>query len=108
SLLTPGGPLKSMWGLNPRAHQAFVSMGFWAFVLLGPVCVACAACAFGFFTGRRWGYWLGVLVLLLNLAGDVVTTALGIEPRAAGGIPVSAFILWYLPRPNARSFFVAG
>ena len=105
SLLTPGGPLEPMWRLNPRAHEAFSHMGAWALLVLGVVCVGCATSAFGFLTGRRWGYWLGVVGLLVHLIGDVVNTVLGIEPRAVVGVPVVALILWYLSRPGVRAYF---
>ena len=93
SLLTPGGPLESMWRLNPRAHEAFSRMGIWAPLLLGAVCLACAASAYGFFTGKRWGYRLGGTLLVVNLIGDIVNAALGIEPRAVVGIPIVALLL---------------
>jgi hypothetical protein len=105
SLLTPGGLLEPIWRLNPRAHEAFSHMGAWALLLLGIVFVACAACAFGFFKGRRWGYWLGTVGLLVNATGDLVNAALGIEPRAWVGVPIVAFILWHLSRPRVRAFF---
>ena len=106
SLLTPGGPLEPMWRLNPRAREAFAGMGAWAPLLLGAVCVACAAAAYGFFAGRRWGYRLGVALLLANLAGDLVNAALGIEPRAVAGVPVVALLLWYLSSSRVRAFFL--
>ena len=105
SLLTPGGFLEPIWRLNPRAHEAFSRMGTWALLLLAVVFVACAACAFGFFKGRRWGYWLGLGGLAINATGDLVNAALGIEPRAVFGVPVVAVILWYLSRRQVRAFF---
>jgi hypothetical protein len=105
SLLTPGGALEPMWRLNPRARESFARMGVWALLLLGVVCLACVACAHGFFTGKRWGYHLGLGGLLINLVGDVVNAALGIEPRALAGVPVVALILWYLTSRRARGFF---
>jgi hypothetical protein len=105
SLLNPGGSLEPMWRLNPRAHEAFSHMGIWAPLLLGSVCLACAASAYGFFTGRRWGYRLGVTLLLVNLAGDLVNGALGIEPRAVIGVPIVALLLWYLSSRRVKTFF---
>jgi hypothetical protein len=105
SLLTPGGVLEPMWRLNPRAHEAFAGMGAGALLLLGTVSLACAAAAFGFFTGQAWGYWLGITLLVINLTGDLVNTALGIEPRAVFGLPVVALILWYLSSSRVRAFF---
>ena len=105
SLLTPGGALEPMWRLNPHARESFSRMGTWAPLLLGVVCLACVACAYGFFAGKRWGYQLGVGGLLVNLVGDVVNAALGIEPRAVVGVPVVALILWYLVSRQVRDFF---
>src|SRR5262245_46152637 len=105
SLVTPGGFLEPMWRLNPRGHEGFLRMGSWALVLLGIVCVACAACAYGFFTGRRWGYRLGVVGLVVNMAGDVTNAALGVEPRAIVGVPIVGLVLWYLSTRSVREFF---
>jgi hypothetical protein len=105
SLLDPNGPLEPMWILNPRARESFARMGGWAPLLLSVVCVACAACAYGFFAGKRWAYPLGVGGLIVNMTGDVVNAALGIEPRAAFGVPVVAGILWYLSSRRVRHFF---
>src|SRR5262249_4360012 len=105
SLLNPGGVLEPIWKLNPRARVSFSRMGVWAPLLLAVVCVACAACAFGFFAGKRWAYPLGVGGLLVNLTGDVVNAALGVEPRALVGVPIVALILWYLSSRQVRDFF---
>ena len=94
SLLTPGGALEPIWRVN-----------IWAPVLLGAVCLACAAAAYGYFTGRPWGYWLGITLLVVNLAGDLVNAGLGVEPRALVGVPVVALLLWYLSSPRVRTFF---
>jgi len=105
SLLNPGGPLEPMWRLNPRGHEAFSRMGVWAPLLLGAVCLACAASAYGFLSGKRWGYRLGITLLLLNLCGDLVNAALGIEPRAVVGVPIVALLLWYLSSRKVKAFF---
>jgi hypothetical protein len=105
SVLTPGGPLEPMWRLNPRAHEAFSHIGFWAPLLLATVCLACGAAAFGFFTGRLWGYWLGVALIVANLAGDLVNAVFGIEARAVYGVPIVALLLWYLASRRVRAYF---
>ncbi len=94
-----------MWRLNPRAHETFSRMGIWAPLLPGIVCLACTASAYGFFTGKRRGYRLGVTLLVVNLIGDVVNAGLGIEPRAVVGVPIVAFLLWYLSSRRVRGFF---
>ncbi len=105
SLLTPGGPLEPMWELNPRAHDAFVTIGITAPLLLGVVSVACGAAAYGLAYGRRWGYKLGVALLLVNLFGDAIHVIAGLEVRAAVGIPIVALLLWYLSSTNVRRYF---
>ncbi len=101
----PGGMLEPMWSLNPRAREAFAGMGIWAPLLLGTVCLACAASVYGFFAGKLWGYWLRITLLVVNLTGDLVNAALGIEPRAVVGLPVVTLLLWYLSSSRVRMFF---
>ncbi len=108
SLLTPGGWLEPMWRLNPRAHGAFAQMGAAAPVMLGVVCAACGACAYGFFTARRWGYVLAVIGLSVQLLASVANAVFGPEPRAWLGVPIVALILWYLFRGHVRAYFRSG
>jgi hypothetical protein len=105
SLLTPGGPLEPMWRLNPRGHAGLETLGHWAPVILGAVCVACAFAAYGFANGRPWGYRLGIGLLLVNMAGDLTNALLGIEPRAIVGVPVVAALLWYLSTRSVICYF---
>jgi hypothetical protein len=105
SLLTPGGPLEPMWRLNPHGREVFSHLGAWAPLLLSVVCLACASSAYGFFAGKRWGYRLGIALLLINLTGDLVNAALGIEPRALIGVPIVALLLWYLLSGRVKSYF---
>ena len=107
ALLFPGGLLEPMWRLNPRARQAFATMGAWAIVLMLTVCLACAASALGLWRGRRWGYRLAIGVLTANLLGDIANVLWGTEPRAAIGVPVVLAILAFLMSRRVRSFFSA-
>lgn len=47
-----------------------------------------------------------VVLLCVNLLGDITNVALGIEPRAAIGIPIVLVILAFLMRRKVRRFFV--
>jgi hypothetical protein len=89
ALLFPNSFLEPMWRLNPRAHEAFNEMGRWAVVLLSVVCAACALAGAGLWRGARWGYWLAMSLLVINLLGGLLNTLTGTEPRAAVGIPSS-------------------
>ena len=105
SLLFPGSFLESMWRLNPRAHEGFTSIGGWAIALMGAVCVACASAAVGLWRATRWGYWTAVILLSVNLLGDIANVVFGTEPRTAVGIPILIAILAFLRSKQARHFF---
>ena len=108
SLAWPGGPLEPMWRLNPRAHAAFASMGPWALAMLAAVCAACGAAATGLWRGRRWGHRLALVVLGVNLLGDIGNVAFGKELRALLGVPiVGALLAYLLLSPRVRAFFAS-
>ena len=105
SLLRPNNFLESMWLLNPRAQENLSSLGLWAVLLLATVSVFCAAAAIGLWRGSRWGHWLAIGLIAMNLIGDVTNVLLGTEPRAIVGIPIAAAILLYLLSKRVRSSF---
>jgi hypothetical protein len=108
SLSFPGGPLEPMWRLNPRAQEAFGRMGAFALMLMATLFIACGSTALGLWRGMRWGYWLAVTLLTINLLGDIVNVVLGVEPRAIVGVPIVIVLLIYLGRGKTRSFFGVG
>jgi hypothetical protein len=105
SIINAGGPLDSIWRLNPRAHAAFLGIGTWSVLLLGVVAIACAAAALGLLYGKRWGYALAITLLIVNCLGDVMNVLMGAEPRAIVGVPVVALLLWYLLSQQVRTYF---
>ena len=73
--------------------------------MLGGVSMACEAAAIGLWTGRRWGYWVAVALLVVNLLGDVSNVLLGVEPRALVGVPIVAALLVFLATRRVRCYF---
>lgn len=106
SLLFPGSFLEPMWRLNPRAREGFAGIGAWAVVLMCVVSVACGLASIGLWRGTRWGYWMAVALLCVNLLGDITNVLLGIEPRAVVGIPIVLAILIFLMSRRVRRFFL--
>src|SRR2546422_219687 len=106
SLLFPGSFLEPIWRLNPRARAGLGGMGVWAVILMGAVCVACALAAEGLWRGARWGYWLAVSLVAINLLGDILNAFLGTEPRAVIGIPIALAIIAFLISRRVRRFFL--
>ncbi|MGH9872106.1 MAG: DUF2127 domain-containing protein [Pyrinomonadaceae bacterium] len=105
SLLSPGSFLEPIWRLNPRAREGFGAMGSWALVLMCVVCVASASTAIGLWRGARWGYWFAVVMLAVNLLGDVANVLLGTERKALIGVPIVIVILVYLRSKRVKEFF---
>jgi hypothetical protein len=105
SLLCPGGFLEPIWQLNPRGRAGLGTVGVWAVVLLLVVGCACAVAAIGLWRGASWGYAVAIIVLSVNLLGDLVNAISGLEPRAAIGIPIVIGMLAYLMSQRVRRFF---
>jgi hypothetical protein len=105
SLLFPGGFLEPLWRLNPRGHEGLVASGIWAVILFLTVGLSCAAAAIGLWRGKRWGCVLSIVILVVNLAGDLFNVISGQERRAAIGIPIVLAILAYLMSRRVRTFF---
>jgi hypothetical protein len=105
ALLFPGSVLEPMWRLNPRAKEAFDSMGGWAVLLMSAVSTTCSLSAVGLWRGAKWGHRLSFGVLVVNLIGDSLNVVLGTEPRAAIGIPIAGALLAFLATERVRLYF---
>lgn len=62
------------------------------------VFITCLLTTIGLWRGLRWGYWLAVVVLVINLVGDLLNVLVGIDRRAIVGIPIVLLLLIYLFR----------
>jgi hypothetical protein len=108
ALLTPGGPLDSLWRLNPEAQARFRGIHPWGIVLMVGVAFACAAAARGLWIRARWGLRLALAGLAVNLAADVVNAVIRHDPRTLIGIPIVGLLLVYLSRASIRRQFTVG
>jgi len=75
-LIFSGTMLDSLWRLNPEAHAAFQSIGWLSILLMATVGTACGLAAIGLARNTTWGCWLGILVLTVNLVGDLTNALL--------------------------------
>ena len=105
SLSFPGSFFEVMWRLNPRAREGFDHIGSWSIPLMAIVCLSCVLTTIGLWRGRRWGYWLALIMLVLNLAGSLINFITGSEPRAIIGIPIVLIILTYLLNQRTKEYF---
>jgi hypothetical protein len=106
--LNPGTFLDRGWALNPTAHVQLSSMGRIMgapFILLA---FALLLGGIGWFRRRFWGWILGVVIITINLAGDLVHMFMGEWLKSAVGVTIAALLLFYLTRPGMRNYFVRG
>ena len=104
-LLFPGSALEPMWKLNPQAHEAFQSLGYWSILLMLIVGAACASTAIGLARSARWGWRLALGVLAVNLLGDTINAIARHDPRTLIGIPIGGALILYLMSNRVREFF---
>ena len=105
SLLFPNSLLEPIWQLNPRPRIALGAIGIWAPLLFFVVAFACATSAIGLWRGARWGYWIAIAILIINMLGNLINVILGTERKAIIGIPIVVLILSYLSSRKVRWFF---
>ena len=105
SLLFPGSFLEPMWRLNPHAREGFAAIGAWAVLLMFVVCLACIAAATGLWRGARWGCITAVVMLSVNLIGDIANVVTGTEAKALIGVPIATGLIVYLMTKRVRAFF---
>ena len=105
SLALPGGVLEPMWSLNPRGHEGLAGVHGWGVLLLAAASVACGTAGVGMWRCRPWGHATALVLLVVQLGGDILNVVSGVEPRAIIGVPIVVALLVYLTRSNVRSVF---
>jgi len=105
TLLKPGTALDALWALNRTGHAQLASLGKGAglgFVVLSAL--LCAA-AVGWFQRRSWGWLLGVTIIALNAAGDLVNLVIGEHMKGAVGVAIAGLLLIYMTTGGVRNYF---
>lgn len=101
-LFFPGTAFDSLWRINPDAHSAFQSIGDWSIAIMFLVGSTCLFAAIGLWRGAVWGSRLAIIVLAVNLIGDLSNTLFRDDFRALIGVPISAVMILYLVRFEKR------
>ena len=97
-LLFPGTPLDRVWRLNPDAHAAFRSLVSWSIIIMLVVGTACGFAAVGLWRGALWGTRAAIIILIVNMIGDLSNALLKFDFRTLIGLPIAAAIIVYLAR----------
>ena len=105
SLLTPGGPLDSVWRVKPAEHRQLLELGPAAGAAFLGLALVMGLASFGAFARRRWAWPLALAIFAANALGDAARIPSGAVAEGLVGIGVTAFILWWLTRPSVRALF---
>jgi hypothetical protein len=97
-LLFPGTKLDSLWRLNPDAGVAFQSIGGLAVLIMAVAGTGCGLAAIGLWRGTTLGIWIAIIVLSINIIGDLVNAVVRHDYRALIGLPIAAALIAYLVR----------
>ena len=107
TLFEPGTVLDRLWALNKTGHAQLAALGKGAG--LGFVVLSALLCAtsVGWFRRRYWGWILGVTIIAINAAGDVVNLVIGEHLKGAVGVGIAGLLLIYMTRSRVRHYFGA-
>jgi uncharacterized membrane protein (DUF2068 family) len=95
-LLFPGSVLDSLWRVNPDARVALGSLGHWSSVLMLTVGTACLFAAIGLWRAKPWGTWLALIILSINMLGDLTNVFVRHDYRGLIGVPVAGAMIFLL------------
>jgi len=106
SLLFPGPLLDRLWTLNKPGEATFRSLGRVSGIpLLVIGAVACAG-GVGLVQGKKWAWWLAVVLFAINGCADVVGLIVaGSWVRSGSGLVICAAFLYALSRSGVRAYF---
>ena len=105
TLAFPGTFLDRAWALNPVAHQQLATLGkvmALPFLLLA---LALLMAGLGWFRRSRWGWMLAVVIISINLLGDLFNAFRGEGLKGAVGVLIAGLLLTYMTREHVREYF---
>jgi hypothetical protein len=107
TLAFPGTFLDRAWVLNPVAHQQLSTLG--GVLALPFLCLALAlfVAGLGWFWRRRWGWIFAVVIISINLLGDLFNGFRGEWLKGGLGVLIAGSLLSYMTRKHVREYFRA-
>jgi hypothetical protein len=105
TLFWPGTILDRTWDLNPRAYQALAPLGRAVGIAFLLLAVTLAVAGIGWFQRRFWGWALAVIIIVIQVFGDLLNVIGGDILRGGIGFLIAGALLLYLLRPQVRANF---
>jgi hypothetical protein len=106
TLIWRGTLLDRIWALNAPAYKQLSAFGKTIGIPFLVLSVALVAASAGWLRRRLWGWRLAVLIIAMQVLGDLVSIFMGHFVRGATGVTIAAALLFYLFRPEVRAAFV--
>jgi hypothetical protein len=105
TLLWRGTVLDRIWDLNPTAYRQLVPLTGTVGILFVMLGAALTAAGIGWFQRRLWGWRLAVLIIAIQLLGDVVKCIRGDLLRGGTGVIIAGALLLFLLQEKVRATF---
>jgi hypothetical protein len=105
TLLWRGTPLDCLWDLNPMAYKQLAPLGGTVGILFLLLGAALTTAGIGWFRRRRWGWRLAVVIITIQVLGDVVNFFRGDLLRGGTGVMIAGALLLFLLKPKIRATF---
>jgi hypothetical protein len=104
TLLFPGTFLDRAWALNPTAHQQLAMIGPPAGVIFLVLAAVLMGAAAGWLRRRQWAWWLAVILISMQILGNLGNIVAGHAVRGALGATIASLLLLYILRVRTRAF----
>jgi hypothetical protein len=95
TLLWPGTALDRIWALNTAAYQQLAPLGGTVGILFLVLGAALAAAGVGWFRRRLWGWTLAVVLIAVQVLGDVVNCIRVDFLRGGVGVLIAGALLLF-------------
>jgi hypothetical protein len=105
TLLWPGTNLDRAWDLNPTAYQQLAPLGGKVGILFLLLAAALVTAGIGWFRRRLWGWRLAVVVIGIQVLGDLINFVRGDWLRGGTGAVIAGTLLLYLLSARVRDVF---
>jgi hypothetical protein len=105
SLLRPGTSLDRAWTLNPTAHRQLAPLGGQVGILFFLLAATLVISGIGWFRRRLWGWRLAVVIIGIQVLGDLINLVRGDRLRGGTGAVIAGTLLLYLLSARVRDVF---
>jgi hypothetical protein len=108
TLIRRGTFLDRLWAINLEAYQQLSAYGRIIGIPFLALAAALAIAGAGWIKRRQWGWTLAVILIAMQVLGDLVNAFMGHAVKGAVGVVIAGALLVYLLRPAVRAAFRSG